>query len=114
LRRVTIFPTLKDYELKDMAHYRSDVDALYYQGGFQYEESRMEYSPDSNNFDVQNNHYNDLYNDHYFNQLNINQVPPPPSLFEEYDADDQYYLEVEMPVRQISIQEKEDIDDDVS
>jgi hypothetical protein len=104
----------KDDELKDTAHYRSDDDALYYQGDFHDEESRMEYSPDSNNFDVQNNHYNDLYNEQYFNQLNINQVPPPPSLFEEYDADDEYYLEVEMPVRQISIQEKEDIDEDVS
>lgn len=51
----------------------------------------------STNFNVHENYYQD-YHDY------INQVQPPPSLFEEYDADDEY-VDQEVPVRQISIED---------
>eukprot|EP00956_Cyclotella_meneghiniana_P003799 scaffold4598_cov73-Cyclotella_meneghiniana.AAC.18 len=103
----------------DMAeeHDDEELDPLHYQGEmFQEDGSSMEYSSD-NNFNVYDNHYEDIIqHDHpgYFDQTNVDEVQPPPSLFEDcYDADDEFHLEVDtIPIRQISIHENDgDIDD---
>ncbi|KAL3776473.1 hypothetical protein ACHAWO_007553 [Cyclotella atomus] len=88
---------------EEMAHiYHDEVgDELHYQEG----------DSDSivgNNFNVHQNYYQDPFD--YLEQ--INQLQPPPTLFEEYDADDEYQLEQEVPIRQISIQDNAADDDD--
>lgn len=88
---------------EEMAHIYHDEagDELHYQEG----------DSDSivgNNFNVHQNYYQDPFD--YLEQ--INQLQPPPTLFEEYDADDEYQLEQKVPIRQISIQDNAADDDD--
>ena len=95
-----------------------ELDPLDYRGAMFQDDGSMEYSSD-NNFNVYDNHYEDIVQyDHpgYFDRTDIDKVQPPPSLFEDqYDADDEFHLEVDkIPIRQISIHENDGNFDDAS
>ena len=85
----------------------NEENSLRYRGEILDDDDDDDSMEHSNNFNVHENFYRDPHpaDSHYFRDMkyNVYNVPPPPSLFEEYDADDEKHLEQEVPIRQISI-----------
>ena len=91
----------------------TDEDSLHYQGEIRDadndDDDSMEYS---NTFNVHENYYENLHHvsdSNYFHSMDIDNIQPPPSLFEAYDADDEYHHleQEEVPIRQISLLEND-------